>query len=150
MHDHVGIDGRIRHDLTHDKNRQASYSTDVFMNLDDNLFELDSESQELIFGKFRVSNLLLVLIATTIGRSDMDDNNHSHNQQYDPSAMQTDSDLNAILARMPTPVSNDIRATDHQNSYMSPLQVDQQGFDRYDNSFPSHRNEEVCEFRNAG
>ena len=70
--------------------------------------------------------------------------NHSHDQQYDPSAMQTDSELNTILAGMPTPVSNDIHATD-QSSFMSPLQVDQQGYDGLDgHAFTSNRNDEVC------
>jgi hypothetical protein len=72
-----------------------------------------------------------------------DQHDHTRSQQYDPSAMQTDSDLHTILAGMPTPVSNNIRATD-QHAFMSPLQVDQQGFDRVDGvSFTTHRNDDV-------
>jgi hypothetical protein len=57
--------------------------------------------------------------------------------------MQTDPDLNTILARMPTPVSNDIRATTEQHAFMSPLQVDQQGYDQLDSVSFGQQNEEV-------
>jgi hypothetical protein len=71
----------------------------------------------------------------------MDDNtNNIPNQHYEPSPMQTDNDLNNILAQMPTPVSNDIRAST-SNAFMSPLQVDQHGYDRI--AYSSHGNDEV-------
>jgi hypothetical protein len=60
--------------------------------------------------------------------------------------MQTDSnDLNNILAQMPTPVSNNIRASSDTNSFMSPLQVDQQsGYDRINGvQYNSQPNDEV-------
>jgi hypothetical protein len=75
----------------------------------------------------------------------MGDNNIP-NQHYEPSPMLTDNnDLNNILAQMPTPVSNDIRAaTTSANAFMSPLQVDQPGYDRMSGvSYQSHGNEEV-------
>jgi hypothetical protein len=76
----------------------------------------------------------------------MDDNtNNIPNQHYEPSPMQTDpNDLNNILAQMPTPVSNDIRAS-ASNAFMSPLEVDQHGYDRMNGvPYQSHGNEEVC------
>lgn len=75
----------------------------------------------------------------------MDDNtNNIPNQHYEPSPMHTDSnDLNNILAQMPTPVSNDIRAST-SNAFMSPLQVDQQGYDHINGvQYQSHGNDEV-------
>jgi hypothetical protein len=50
MHDPCGVDGKVHPDLTRDSDLQASYTAEDFMNLDDNIFELDSESRELIFG----------------------------------------------------------------------------------------------------
>lgn len=50
MHDPCGVDGKVHRDLTRDSDPQASYTAEDFMNLDDNIFELDSESRELIFG----------------------------------------------------------------------------------------------------
>jgi hypothetical protein len=75
----------------------------------------------------------------------MADNNNVQNQRYEPSSMQTDNnDLNNILAQMPTPVSNNIRASSDVNSFMSPLQVDQPNYDRLNGTRYSHRgNEEV-------
>lgn len=75
-----------------------------------------------------------------------DNNNNVQNQQYEPTPMQTDNnELNNILAQMPTPVSNNIRASSDANTFMSPLQVDQQGYDRLNGVRYSHRgNEEVC------
>jgi hypothetical protein len=60
--------------------------------------------------------------------------------------MQTDNnDLNNILAQMPTPVSNNMRASSDTNTFMSPLQVDQQsGYDRINGvQYNSQQNEEV-------
>jgi hypothetical protein len=53
MHDPCGVDGKEHRDLTRDSDLQASYTEEDFMNLDDNIFELDSESRELIFGNSR-------------------------------------------------------------------------------------------------
>jgi hypothetical protein len=77
----------------------------------------------------------------------MNDSNNVQNQQYEASPMQTDNnDLNNILAQMPTPVSNNIRASSDANSFMSPLQVDQQGYERLNGVRYSHQgNEEVCQ-----
>jgi|SRR5579859_5038268 len=76
----------------------------------------------------------------------MDDNTNNNipNQHYEPSPMMTDSnDLNNILGQMPTPVSNDLRAST-SNSFMSPLEVDQQGYDRMNGvPYQSHGNDEV-------
>lgn len=74
----------------------------------------------------------------------MGDTNHGNNQPYGSNSMQTDSnDLNTILAQMPTPVSNDIRASE-TNTFMSPLQVDQQSYDRMNGvQFSTHGNDEV-------
>lgn len=73
-----------------------------------------------------------------------DNTNNIPNQHYEPSPMQTDSnDLNNILAQMPTPVSNDIRAST-SSTFMSPLQVDQQGYNRMDGvPYQSHGSDEV-------
>jgi hypothetical protein len=61
--------------------------------------------------------------------------------------MQTDSnDLNNMLAQMPTPVSNNIRASSDPNTFMSPLQVDQQAnYDRLNGVqySPAQGNEDV-------
>ena len=77
----------------------------------------------------------------------MNDSNNVQNQQYEASPMQTDNnDLNNILAQMPTPVSNNIHASSDANAFMSPLQVDQQGYDRLNGVRYSHQgNEEVCQ-----
>jgi hypothetical protein len=53
MHDPCGVDVKVHRDLTPDNDLQASYTEEDFMNLDDNIFELDSESRELIFGNSR-------------------------------------------------------------------------------------------------
>jgi hypothetical protein len=51
MHNYCGTDdGKIQFDLIRDRDLQASYTEDDFMNLDDNIFELDAESRELFFG----------------------------------------------------------------------------------------------------
>jgi hypothetical protein len=74
-------------------------------------------------------------------------NNNPQTQQYEPTPMQTDHhDINNMLAQMPTPVSNNIRATSDSNNFMSPLQVDQQGgYDRLNGvQYPPAGNEEVC------
>jgi hypothetical protein len=76
----------------------------------------------------------------------MGDNDNIPNQRYEPSPMLADNnELNNMLAQMPTPVSNDIRAsTTSANAFMSPLQVDQPGYDRMNGiSFQPHGNEEV-------
>lgn len=75
----------------------------------------------------------------------MSDNTNHRNQQYEPTPMQTDSgDLNNILAQMPTPVSNNIRASSETNSFMSPLQVDQHGYDRLTGvQYPPQGNDDV-------
>jgi hypothetical protein len=132
--------------LPHDQQIRA-YSDD-FMSLDDNLFGLDSEGRDLVFGTnppHPHSFLSRPLFAssphlsssssprtflTSTGRSgsvnDSAVSNH-HHQHYDTSPMQTDNpDINNILAQMPTPISNNMRANP-DGSYMSPLQVDQQG-----------------------
>ena len=76
----------------------------------------------------------------------MNDGNNVQNHQYEASPMQTDNnELNNILAQMPTPVSNNIRASSDANTFMSPLQVDQQGYDRLNGvRYSHHGNEEVC------
>ena len=73
-------------------------------------------------------------------------NHNSQTQRYQPSPVQADnSDFNNILAHMPTPGSNDVRASSDANTFMSPLQVDQAGFDRLNAlRYPHHGNEEVC------
>lgn len=75
----------------------------------------------------------------------MADNNNIQNQRYEPSSMQTDNnDLNNILAQMPTPVSNNIRASSDANAFMSPLHVDEQNYDRLNGTrYPRRGNEEV-------
>ena len=77
----------------------------------------------------------------------MNDGNNVQNQQYEASPMQTDNnDLSNILAQMPTPVSNNLHASSDANTFMSPLQVDQQGYDRLNGVRYSHQgNEEVCQ-----
>jgi hypothetical protein len=80
------------------------------------------------------------------GRAGMSDTNNNQSQHYETSPMQTDNnDLNNILAQMPTPVSNNIRASSDANAFMSPLQVDQQsGYDRINGvQYNSQSNEEV-------
>jgi hypothetical protein len=76
-------------------------------------------------------------------------NENSQNQNYDSSGMQNEShDLNNILAQMPTPVSNNIRASE-TNSFMSPLEVGQQGYDNRMNGVQyghSQGNDEVHQF----
>ena len=145
MHDPALLNGNAQGGVSHEQELQASYHTD-FMNLDDNLFGLDSESRDLIFGYHPVSSTSSIELTRCPGRSGMDDNtNNIPNQHYEPSPMQTDSnDLNNILAQMPTPVSNDIRAST-SNAFMSPLQVDHQGYDRMNGlPYQSHGNDEVA------
>ena len=80
------------------------------------------------------------------GRTAMNDTNNNQPQHYEPSAMQTDTnDMNNILAQMPTPVSNNIRASSETNTFMSPLQVDQQGgYDRANGvQYPTQSSEDV-------
>ena len=85
----------------------------------------------------------LVLNAST-GRTGMGDSSTAPNPQYDGSAMQADpNDPNILLNQMPTPVSTDIRASE-ANTFMSPLQVDQQNYERMKGvQFSTHGNEEV-------
>ena len=72
-------------------------------------------------------------------------NNNAQNQQYEPTPMQTDNANMNILAHMPTPVSNNISASSDANTFVSPLQVDQPGYDRLNAVRYSHRgNEDVC------
>jgi hypothetical protein len=76
----------------------------------------------------------------------MSDTNNNQSQHYETSPMQTDNnDLNNILAQMPTPVSNNLRASSDSNAFMSPLQVDQQtGYDGINGvQYNSQSNEEV-------
>jgi len=76
----------------------------------------------------------------------MSDTNSNQSRHYETSPMQTDNnDLNNILAQMPTPVSNNMRAYSDTNTLMSPLQVDQQsGYDRINGvQYNSQQNEEV-------
>lgn len=144
MHDSALLNGNAQGGVTHEQELQASYHAD-FMNLDDNLFGLDSESRDLIFGASPHSFSCSSELTYPSGRNGMDDNTSNiPNQHYEPSPMQTDSnDLNNILAQMPTPVSNDIRAST-SNAFMSPLQVDQQGYDRINGvQYQSHGNDEV-------
>src|ERR1700724_3160640 len=123
MHDSALLNGNGQGGITREQELQASYHAD-FMTLDDNLFGLDSESRDLIFGSPSFPTRFFPVLTCLPGRSGMDDNsNNIPNQHYEPSPMQTDSnDLNNILAQMPTPVSNDIRAST-SNAFMSPLQV---------------------------
>src|SRR5208282_4903244 len=98
------------------------------------LFGLDSEGRDLIFGTlFPTFPILLTGTRLTLvyeGRAGMSNTNNNQSQHYETSPMQTDNnDLNNILAQMPTPVSNNIRASSDANSFMSPLQVDQQNYD---------------------
>ena len=76
----------------------------------------------------------------------MNDNNTPPNQSFDPVPIQTTSqDLNNVLAQIPTPVSNNIRASE-TNAFMSPLEVGQQGYDRMNGvqySHPPQGNEDV-------
>lgn len=74
-----------------------------------------------------------------------ENNNVQNHQQYESTQMHTDSgDLNNILAQIPTPVSNNIRVTSDTNTFMSPLQVDQQGYDRMNGvQYPTRGNDEV-------
>ena len=143
MHDHASVYHNITNGLTSVQDIQTAYSED-FMNLDENIFSLDAESRELIFGKFL---FLKDHTNCDIGRTGMGESNGTRDQQYDKSSMQTDSDeLNTILRQMPTPVSNDIRASE-TNSFMSPLQVDQQNYDRMNGvQFSTHGNDDVLFF----
>jgi hypothetical protein len=149
MHNPAAQAEAVKSGLSHDQQIRA-YSED-FMSLDDNLFGLDSEGRDLVFGTnpphHPHSFLSRPLIAssphlssacsspltflTSTGRNgavnDSAVSNH-HHQHYDTSAMQTDNaDINNILAQMPTPISNNMRANPDGSSFMSPLQVDQQG-----------------------
>lgn len=131
--------------LTQEQDLEAPYSED-FMNIDNNLFGLDSEGRDLIFGMSNSNNSSdQAKYNNCIGRSNMNDNN-TQNQQYEPTPMQTDNnDLNNILAQMPTPVSNNIHASSDTNSFMSPLQVDRQSYDRLNGArYPHRGNDEVC------
>jgi len=143
MHNPGTVSGNSQNGLTHEQEIQAAYTED-FMNLDDNIFSLDAESRELIFGMSLGVFFLGQTLTVTIGRTGMGDTNHSNNQPYGSNSMQTDSnELNTILAQMPTPVSNDIRASE-TNTFMSPLQVDQQSYDRMNGvQFSTHGNGEV-------
>lgn len=49
MHNPGTVSGNSQNGLTHEQEIQAAYTED-FMNLDDNIFSLDAESRELIFG----------------------------------------------------------------------------------------------------
>jgi hypothetical protein len=53
MHNSGLINGKAQGSYTHEQDLQ-NYNDD-FMNLEDNLFGLDSESRELIFGTFQLS-----------------------------------------------------------------------------------------------
>lgn len=144
MHDSALLNGNAQGGVTHEQELQASYHAD-FMNLDDNLFGLDSEGRDFIFGTLSRCSTCSPGLTYVPGRNGMDDNTSNNpNQHYEPSPMQTDSnDLNNILAQMPTPVSNDIRAST-SNAFMSPLQVDQQGYERINGvQYQSHGNDEV-------
>ena len=127
----------------------SSYNED-FMNLDDNLFGLDSEGRDLMFGTSPLLNYYVMtgarLTLVYEGRTTMSDSNNNQSQHYETSPMQTDNnDLNNILAQMPTPVSNNMRASSDSNAFMSPLQVDQQnGYDRINGvQYTTQPNEEV-------
>lgn len=144
-----GSGDRNHSGLAHEHQIQTSYTED-FMNLDDNLFGLDSEGRDLIFGTFFPTFPILLqwtrLTLVYEGRAGMSDTNNNQSQHYETSPMQTDNnDLNNILAQMPTPVSNNIRASSDTNTFMSPLQVDQQsGYDRINGvQYNSQSNEEV-------
>jgi hypothetical protein len=85
------------------------------------------------------------MLIWSIGRNGMNENtNHPQNQNYEHQQMRNDStDLNNMLAQMPTPVSNNIRASE-ANTFMSPLQVDQQSYERMNGvQYPTQGNEEV-------
>jgi hypothetical protein len=141
-----GSGDRNQSGLAHEHQIQASYNED-FMNLDDNLFGLDSEGRDLVFGTSKHSIPLGSRLTLAYeGTNTMSDTNNDQPQHYETSPMQTDSnDLNNILAQMPTPVSNNIRASSDANTFMSPLQVDQQnGYDRINGvQYNSQPNEEV-------
>lgn len=51
MHDSALLNGNAQGGASHEQELQASYHAD-FMNLDDNIFGLDSEGRDLIFGNF--------------------------------------------------------------------------------------------------
>jgi len=135
---------KSQQELEREQNLSQYTNNNDFMNLDENMFELDSESRDLIFGN---SPCRLARANTGIGRNGMNENgNQQRDRQNDPSAMQTDSttDMNTILSQMPTPVSNDIRAQRDTSTFMSPLQVDRRGYEQFENvNFQPHGNEEV-------
>jgi hypothetical protein len=131
---------------SHERELQATTYGEDYMNIDDNLFGLDSDGRDLIFGiSCRFSRSTRWKANPYSGRNGMSDNTNHRSQQYEPSPMQTDSsDLNNILAQMPTPVSNNIRASSETNSFMSPLQVDQPGYDRLTGvQYPPQGNDDV-------
>ena len=130
--------------LTHEQQIRATYS-EGFMNLDDNLFGLDSESRDLVFGTSH--HPLLVVhhcpspLICLAGRNGMNDNAAPNQHNYGTSPMQTDNaDINNILAHMPTPVSTNMRAAPDGSNFMSPLQVDREGgYDRMNGVSYSHQ-----------
>jgi hypothetical protein len=141
MHEHGAVSNvDISHVLTWKQDSQAVYSEDL-MNLEENLFALDAESRELIFG--RIPSVWRQTKSSP-GRTGMGDSSAASNSQYDGSTMHPDpNELNNMLSQMPTPVSNDIRAS-QTSSLMSPLQVDQQNYERMNGvQFSTHSNDEV-------
>ena len=130
--------------LTHEQQIRATYD-EGFMNLDDNLFGLDSESRDLVFGTphhafLAVHHCPSALICLT-GRNGMNDSAVPNQHHYETSPMQTDNaDINNILVQMPTPVSSNMRAAPDGSNFMSPLQVDQEGnYDRMNGVAYSHQ-----------
>jgi hypothetical protein len=153
MHNPAAQAEAVKNGLPHDQQIRAAAYSDDFMSLDDNIFGLDSEGRDLVFGtnpphprSFFVSRPLVassphlssssspsspLTFLTSTGRNgavnDSAVPNH-HHQHYETSPMQTDNaDINNMLAQMPTPISNNLRANPDGSSFMSPLQVDQQG-----------------------
>ena len=64
MHDSAVLNGNAQGGVTHEQELQASYHAD-FMNLDDNLFGLDSESRDFIFGTLSCCLTCLLYIFVT-------------------------------------------------------------------------------------
>ena len=90
---------------------------------------------------FSVIRLRLVIDSNAIlARTSMTDSD----QPYEASPMQTDPrELNNTLVQVPTPASNDLRAS-ATNTFISPLQVDQSNWGGINSvDFPSNGNEEV-------
>jgi hypothetical protein len=138
--------GTTKGGLAHEQQQvRGSYSQD-YMNLDDNIFGLDSEGRDLVYGTHThpQTKTLIVpphrLLTGPSGRNGMADHAATNQHHYEGTPMQTDNSDIDMMAQMPTPVSNNIRAAPDGSTFMSPLQVDQQGaYDRMNGVAYAHQ-----------